>query len=154
MCISVGWFFLFFCFVFLLFYKKWSPQAMRFIFSVGLTMNHHGSGFIISQTIRGENTITHINHILKCTNTLNHIWTPGVHKHKYYTHDTWCRHTHTHARTRTRTHQEDLVSHTLKFMKATRTTGKKRFGQTLNWFCFSSQTSWLFYRCDTHINRQ
>lgn len=83
--------FLFFSLFFLQKKKKWSPLAMRFLFPVGLTVNRRGSGFMISQTIRGENTPppapphTH-------TQTLTHVWTPGVHKHTSYTHDdTRCR---------------------------------------------------------------
>lgn len=70
---------------------------MRFLFfSVGLTVNHRGSGFMISQTIRGENTPLHA-HVHSNPNSLTHIWTPGVHKHTYYTRETWRRHTHTHT---------------------------------------------------------
>lgn len=117
MCISVGWLFFFFVlFLFFLFFKKKvvpTKQWGFFFFSVGLTVNHRGSGFTISQTIRGGNTPLHTR-IHSNPNPLAHIGTPGVRKHAYYTHETWCRHTHTHTK------------HTFKFRKATRTKGGKK----------------------------
>lgn len=111
MCISFGWFrisffFSFFFFFLFFFYKKkkWSPLAMRFLFPVGLTVNRRGSGFMISQTIRGENTPPPPHtHTHKHSHTFEHQVYISIHP------------------TRTTTHGADS-----QLRKAARTKGKQR----------------------------
>ena len=110
LCWLVVFFFPFLVFFFLLLFfltKKVVPTSdeVYFFSSVGLTLNRGGSGYTISQTIRGDYTPLHTHALASHTRNTRHMFQA---------------HTHTHTRETWRS-----LSHTFELRKAATTKGER-----------------------------